>query len=98
MGEISLTRIIKPRNISKVAVLHGGTSEEKEVSNSTAESCIEASIQLSAVELDTSFSSEVPPCNTATLEIFLGLIILVKLISPNSYYLPIKHDLVFLMN
>ena len=42
MGEISLTRIIKPKNISKVAVLHGGTSEEKEVSNSTAESCIDA--------------------------------------------------------
>jgi len=42
LGEISLTRIIKPKNISKVAVLHGGTSEEKEVSNSTAESCIDA--------------------------------------------------------
>ena len=42
MGEISLTRIIKPKNISKVAVLHGGTSEEMEVSNSTAHSCIEA--------------------------------------------------------
>ena len=42
MGEISLTRIIKPKNITKVLVLHGGVSEEKEVSNSTAESCIEA--------------------------------------------------------
>jgi len=38
---ISLTRIVKPKNISKVLVLHGGVSEEKEVSNSTAESCIE---------------------------------------------------------
>ena len=37
-----MTRIIKPKNISKVTVLHGGTSEEKEVSNSTAESCIDA--------------------------------------------------------
>ena len=42
MGEINLTRIIRPKNISKVVVLHGGVSEEKEVSNSTAESCIEA--------------------------------------------------------
>ena len=42
MGEISLTRIVKPKNISKVLVLHGGVSEEKEVSNSTAASCIEA--------------------------------------------------------
>ena len=37
-----MTRIIKPKDITKVVVLHGGTSEEKEVSNSTAESCIEA--------------------------------------------------------
>ena len=37
-----MTRIIRPKNISKVVVLHGGVSEEKEVSNSTAESCIEA--------------------------------------------------------
>ncbi len=42
MGEISLTRIIEPKNITKVVVLHGGVSEEKEVSNSTGESCIEA--------------------------------------------------------
>ena len=42
MGEISLTRIVKPKNISKVLVLQGGVSEEKEVSNSTAASCIEA--------------------------------------------------------
>ena len=42
MGEISLTRIVKPKNISKVLVLQGGVSEEKEVSNSTASSCIEA--------------------------------------------------------
>ena len=31
-----------PKNISKVLVLQGGVSEEKEVSDSTAESCIEA--------------------------------------------------------
>ena len=37
-----MTRIVKPKNISKVLVLQGGVSEEKEVSNSTAESCIEA--------------------------------------------------------
>ena len=49
MGEISLTRIIKPKNITKVVVLHGGISEEKEVSNSTAESCIEA---LKSMEFD----------------------------------------------
>ena len=42
MEGISLTRIVKPKNISKVLVLQGGVSEEKEVSNSTAESCIEA--------------------------------------------------------
>ena len=42
MGEISLTRIVKPKNISKVLVLQGGVSEEKEVSNSTATSCVEA--------------------------------------------------------
>ena len=42
MGEISLTRIVKPKNISKVLVLQGGVSEEKEVSNSTAASCVEA--------------------------------------------------------
>ncbi len=49
MGEISLTRVIKPKNITKVVVLHGGISEEKEVSNSTAESCIEA---LKRIEFD----------------------------------------------
>ena len=37
-----MTSIVKPKNISKVLVLQGGVSEEKEVSNSTAESCIEA--------------------------------------------------------
>ena len=42
MGEISLTRLVKPKNVSKVLVLQGGVSEEKEVSNSTAASCIEA--------------------------------------------------------
>ena len=42
MERISLTIIVKPKNISKVLVLQGGVSEEKEVSNSTAESCIEA--------------------------------------------------------
>ena len=42
MEGISLTRIVKPKNISKVLVLHGGVSEEKQVSNSTAKSCIEA--------------------------------------------------------
>ena len=42
MEGISLTRIVKPKNIFKVLVLHGGVSEEKEVSNATAESCIEA--------------------------------------------------------
>ena len=33
---------VNSKNISKVLVLHGGVSEEKEVSNSTAKSCIEA--------------------------------------------------------
>ena len=42
MGEISLTRLVKPKNVSKVLVLQGGVSEEKEVSNSSAASCIEA--------------------------------------------------------
>ena len=42
MEGISLTRIVKPKNISKVLVLQGGLSEEKEVSESTAASCIEA--------------------------------------------------------
>lgn len=49
MEEISLTRIVKPKNISKVLVLQGGVSEEKEVSNSTAASCIEA---LKKIEFD----------------------------------------------
>ena len=44
-----MTRVIKPKNITKVVVLHGGISEEKEVSNSTAESCIEA---LKRIEFD----------------------------------------------
>ena len=38
----SLIKTINPKNTSKVLVLHGGISEEKEVSDSTAESCIEA--------------------------------------------------------
>ena len=42
MGEINLTRIVKPKTFSKVLVLQGGVSEEKEVSNSTAASCIDA--------------------------------------------------------
>ena len=40
---------VNPKNISKVLVLQGGISEEKEVSNSTAESCIEA---LKKIKLD----------------------------------------------
>ena len=44
-----MTRVIKPKNITKVVVLHGGISEEKEVSDSTAESCIEA---LKRIEFD----------------------------------------------
>lgn len=40
--KISLIKTINPKNTSKVLVLHGGISEEKEVSDSTAESCIEA--------------------------------------------------------
>ena len=40
--KISLIEIIKSKNISKVLVLQGGVSEEKEVSSLTAESCIEA--------------------------------------------------------
>ena len=42
MEGISLTRLVNQKNISKVLVLQGGVSEEKEVSNSTAESCTEA--------------------------------------------------------
>ena len=37
-----MTKIINPKNITKIVVLHGGISEEKEVSNSTAECCVEA--------------------------------------------------------
>ena len=59
---------------------------------------LSASIQLAAVELDTSFSSETPPCNTKTLEIFFGLTILVKLISSNPDYLPFKHNSIFFIN
>ena len=40
--KIKLNTTANPKNISKVLVLQGGVSEEKEVSDSTAESCIEA--------------------------------------------------------
>ncbi len=40
--KISLNKTVYPKNISKVLVLQGGVSAEKEVSDSTAESCIEA--------------------------------------------------------
>ena len=40
--KIKLKTTANPKNISKVLVLQGGVSEEKEVSDSTAESCIEA--------------------------------------------------------
>ena len=40
--KIKLNITANPKNISKVLVLQGGVSEEKEVSDSTAESCIEA--------------------------------------------------------
>ena len=40
--KIKLNTIANPKNISKVLVLQGGVSEEREVSDSTAESCIEA--------------------------------------------------------
>ena len=40
--KIKLNAKTNPKNISKVLVLQGGVSEEKEVSDSTAESCIEA--------------------------------------------------------
>ena len=40
--KIRLNTIVNPQNISKVLVLQGGVSEEKEVSDSTAESCIDA--------------------------------------------------------
>ena len=47
--KIKLNTIANPKNISKVLVLQGGVSEEKEVSDSTAESCIEA---LKKINLD----------------------------------------------
>ena len=47
--KIKLKRTANPKNISKVLVLQGGVSEEKEVSDSTAESCIEA---LKKINLD----------------------------------------------
>ena len=40
--KIKLKTTANPKNISKVLVLQGGVSEEKEVSDSTAESCIDA--------------------------------------------------------
>ena len=40
--KIKLNTTTNPKNISKVLVLQGGISEEKEVSDSTAETCIEA--------------------------------------------------------
>ncbi len=47
--KIRLNTTVNPQKISKVLVLKGGVSEEKEVSDSTAESCIEA---LKTIELD----------------------------------------------
>ncbi len=47
--KIKLNITTNPKNISKVLVLQGGVSEEKEVSDSTAESCIEA---LKRINLD----------------------------------------------
>ena len=47
--KIKLNTTVNPKNISKVLVLQGGISEEKEVSDSTAESCIEA---LKRINLD----------------------------------------------
>ena len=47
--KIKLNTTANPKNISKVLVLQGGVSEEKEVSDSTAESCIEA---LKRINLD----------------------------------------------
>ncbi len=47
--KIRLNTRVNSQNISKVLVLQGGVSEEKEVSDSTAESCIEA---LKAMILD----------------------------------------------
>ena len=54
--KISLIETINSKNISKVLVLQGGVSEEKEVSDLTAESCIEAlekaSFDVEALSLD----------------------------------------------
>ena len=47
--KIRLNKTSHPKNISKVLVLQGGISEEKEVSNATADSCIEA---LKEIKLD----------------------------------------------
>ena len=47
--KIKLKTTANPKNISKVLVLQGGVSEEKEVSVSTAESCIKA---LKKINLD----------------------------------------------
>ena len=47
--KVKLNTTANPKNISKVLVLQGGVSEEKEVSDSTAESCIEA---LKRINLD----------------------------------------------
>ena len=47
--KIKLSTTANPKNISKVLVLQGGISEEKEVSDSTAKSCIEA---LKRINLD----------------------------------------------
>ena len=47
--KIGLKTKVSQKSISKVLVLQGGVSEEREVSDSTAESCIEA---LKSVELD----------------------------------------------
>ena len=55
--KIKLNTTANPKNISKVLVLQGGVSEEKEVSYSTAESCIEAlkriNLDVDAVSVDT---------------------------------------------
>ncbi len=55
--KISLIETINSKNISKVLVLQGGVSEEKEVSDLTAESCIEAlekaSFDVEALSIDT---------------------------------------------
>ncbi len=50
--KIKLNTTANPNNISKVLVLQGGISEEKEVSDSTAESCIEALKRIN-IDVDT---------------------------------------------